>query len=239
MLKSIVAALGFMAVLALVPVQAEEAKNLRVISISGHGEVRVVPDLAVVTVGVTSQAATAREALDANTKSMKALLDTLKKAGIEDRDMATSNFSVSPRIDYNNSGSSSNNQPPKVVGYDVNNMVTITVRKIDDLGELLDVAVSTGSNTINGISFSVSKPDDMLTEARKLAVRDARSKAETYAAAGGFKLGNIVSLSEGTAYQPPMPYMAKAARAEAADAVPIAQGEQSLTIDVSINYEIK
>ncbi len=106
MLKSIVAALGFMAVLALVPVQAEEAKNLRVISISGHGEVRVVPDLAVVTVGVTSQAATAREALDANTKSMKALLDTLKKAGIEDRDMATSNFSVSPRIDYNNSGSS-------------------------------------------------------------------------------------------------------------------------------------
>jgi uncharacterized protein len=239
MLKSIVAALGFMAVLALVPVQAEEAKNLRVISISGHGEVRVVPDLAVVTVGVTSQAATAREALDANTKSMKALLDTLKKAGIEDRDMATSNFSVSPRIDYNNSGSSSNNQPPKVVGYDVNNMVTITVRKIDELGELLDVAVSTGSNTVNGISFSVSKPDDMLTEARKLAVRDARSKAETYAAAGGFKLGNIVSLSEGTAYQPPMPYMAKAARAEAADAVPIAQGEQSLTIDVSINYEIK
>jgi uncharacterized protein len=237
MLKSIVAALGLLAVLAMVPVQAEEAKNLRVISISGHGEVRAVPDLAVVTIGVTSQATTAREALDVNTKAMKALLETLKKAGIEDRDLATSNFSVGPRVDYNNS--SSNNQPPKVVGYDVNNMVTVTVRKIEDLGELLDVAVSTGSNTINGISFSVSKPDAMLTEARKLAVSDARAKAETYAAAGGFKLGNVLSLSEGTSYQPPMPYMAKAARAEAADAVPIAQGEQALTIDVSITYEIQ
>jgi uncharacterized protein len=78
-----------------------------------------------------------------------------------------------------------------------------------------------------------------LTEARKLAVSDARAKAETYAAAGGFKLGNVVSLSEGTSYQPPMPYMAKAARAEAADAVPVAQGEQALTIDVSITYEIQ
>jgi uncharacterized protein len=238
MLKSIVSALGILgvlAILAVVPVQAEGAKILRTISISGHGEVRAVPDLAVVSIGVSTQAATAREALDINTKSMKILIDTLKKAGIDNRDIATSNFSVGPRVDYN----SSNSQPPKVVGYDVNNMVTITVRNIEDLGELLDVAVSTGSNTINGISFSVSKPEAMLTEARKAAVADARSKAETYAAAGGFKLGSIVTLNEGASYQPPTPYLAKAARAEAADAVPIAQGEQSLTIDVSITYEIQ
>jgi uncharacterized protein len=128
---------------------------------------------------------------------------------------------------------------PKIVGYDVNNMVTITVRKIDDLGELLDVAVSTGSNSINGVSFSVSKPEAMLNDARKAAVADARAKAEVYAAAGGLTLGNIVTLNEGTAYQPPMPYMAKSARAESADAVPIAQGEQALSIDVSVTYEIK
>jgi uncharacterized protein len=237
MLKSIVAAFYVLVVLAVLPVQAEGAKILRTISISGHGEVRVVPDLAMVSVGVSTQAASAREALDANTKSMKALIDTLKKAGIEDRDMATSNFSVGPRVDYD-SGKSSN-QPPKIVGYDVNNMVTITVRKIEDLGELLDVAVSTGSNTINGISFGVSKPDAMLTEARKAAVADARSKAEIYAAAGGFKLGNIITLNEGVSYQPPPPYLAQSARAKSDDAVPIAQGEQSLTIDVSITYEIQ
>lgn len=235
MLKSIVAAVWILCVLAALPAQAEGAKILRSISISGHGEVRAVPDLAVVSIGVTSQGATARDALDTNTKSMKALLETLKKAGIDARDMTTSNFSVGPRLDYSNN----NGQPPKVVGYDVNNMVTVTVRNIDDLGELLDVAVSTGSNTVNGISFSVSKPDDMLMEARKSAVADARAKAEIYAAAGGFKLGNIMSLNEGTAYQPPMPYMVKSARAEAADAVPIAQGEQALSIDVSITYEIQ
>jgi uncharacterized protein len=235
MLKSIVAVLALTAVLASCPVQAEEAKMLRTVSISGHGEVRVVPDLAVVSVGVTTQGQSARDALDGNTKAMKALLDTLKKAGIEDRDMATSNFSVGPRLDYGNN----DGKPPKTVGYDVNNMLTVTVRKIEDLGELLDVAVTTGSNTINGISFSVSKPDGHVTEARKAAVADARSKADTYASAGGFKIGNILSINEGTAYQPPMPYMAKSARAEASDAVPIAQGEQALSVDVSITYEIK
>ena len=230
-----VIALALLAVLFVSPVFAEDSKLIRTISISGHGEIRAVPDLAVVSIGVTSQGESARDALDVNTKSMKALLDTLKGAGIDARDMATSNFSVGPRLDYGNN----NGQPPKVVGYDVNNMVTVTVRKIEDLGGLLDVAVTTGSNTINGVSFSVSKPDSMLDEARKAAVVDARHKADIYAAAGGFTLGNIISLSEGTAYQPPTPYMVKSARSEASDAVPIAQGEQTLSIDVSIAYEIK
>lgn len=235
MLKSLCVAVGLLAVLAFNPAIAEEAKILRSISISGHGEVRAVPDLAVISIGVTTQGNAAREALDANTKAMKTLLDTLKKAGVDARDMATSNFSVGPRLDYGNN----NGQLPKVVGYDVNNMVTLTVRKIEDLGELLDVAVSTGSNTINGISFSISKPDAMLTDARKAAVLDARSKAQTYAAAGGFKLGNVVNVSEGTAYQPPVAYAAKAERAQSADAVPIAQGEQALAVDVNITYEIE
>lgn len=234
MLKSMFAALAVLAAVAVSPVLAEEAKLNRLITISGQGEVRAVPDLAVVSIGVTTQGQSAREALDANTKAMNALFDMLKKAGIDTKDLATSNFSVGPRYDYGN-----NTQPPKVLGYDVNNMVTVTVRKIDDLGELLDVAVSSGSNTINGISFSVSKPEAMLDEARKSAVADARRKAEIYAAAGGFKLGNIVSLSEGVNMPQPAPYMTKAARAEGAADVPIAQGEQTLTVDVSITWDIK
>ncbi len=235
MFKSFAVALGILTVLAMAPAQAEESKILRSITISGHGEVRAVPDIAVVSVGVTTQASTARDALDGNTKTMQALLETLKKAGLESRDMTTSNFSVGPRLDYGNN----NGQPPKVVGYDVNNMLTITVRKIDDLGDLLDLAVSTGSNTINGIGFNISKPDTLLTDARIAAVKDARKKAETYASAGGFKLGNVVSITEGTAYQPPITYTAKAERSEASDAVPIAQGEQALSVDVSMTFEIK
>jgi uncharacterized protein len=233
MLKALFASLALFAAVHTTPVVAEEAKMVRTISISGHGEARAVPDLAIISIGVTTQGESARDALDGNTKSMTALMDMLRKSGIEARDIATSNFSVGPRYEYKD------NQLPKVVGYDVNNMVTITVRKIEDLGGLLDVAVSSGSNTINGISFSVSKPDAMLDDARKEAVADARRKAEIYAAAGGFNLGNIVSLSEGVAMPQPVGYMTKATRAEAADAVPIAQGEQALTVDVSVTYEIK
>jgi uncharacterized protein len=232
MLKVLFASLALFAAVHTAPVVAEEAKMDRTISISGHGEARAVPDLAIISIGVTTQGESARDALDGNTKSMTALIDMLRKSGIEARDIATSNFSVGPRYEYKD------NQLPKIMGYDVNNMVAITVRKIEDLGGLLDVAVSSGSNTINGISFSVSKPDTMLDDARKEAVADARRKAEIYAAAGGFNLGNIVSLSEGVAMPPPVGYMTKASRSEAADAVPIAQGEQVLTVDISVTYEI-
>jgi uncharacterized protein len=234
MLK-LVAVLSTLAMFAAAPSLAEEAKLVRSISISGHGETRAVPDLAVISVGVTTQSLTAREALDGNTKAMTALMETLKGAGVEAKDMATSNFSVGPRYDYGNN----NAQPPKVVGYDVNNMLTVTLRNIDTLGTVLDQAVSAGSNTINGITFSVSKPEAALDDARKAAVLDARRKAEIYASAGSFKLGDIISLTEGEAYQPPMQYMAKAARSESAGDVPIAQGEQSLSVDVNITYTIK
>jgi uncharacterized protein len=233
MLKVLSAVLALVAVLTVSPVSAEELKLNRMISVSGHGEVSAAPDLATVTIGVFSPADTAREALDANSKAMTKLIDVLKKAGVEAKDMTTSNFNVGPRYDYNN-----NSQPPKVVGYDVNNSVTVIVRKVDDLGNLLDVAVSAGSNQINGVAFSVSKPEEMLDAARKDAVADARRKAEVYAAAGGFKLGDIISLSEGPPAGPqPILYQTRAK--EAADAVPIAQGEQTLSIDVQVTYTIK
>jgi uncharacterized protein len=232
MLKTVVAVLALITAFAVSPAFAEESKLVRSISVSGHGEVRVVPDTATVTIGVVSSAATAREALDANNNAMTALMAALQKAGIDARDMTTSNFSVGPRYDYNNAA-----QPPKLLGYDVNNSVTVVARKIDDLGGLLDVAVSSGSNQINGVAFSVSKPNAALDEARKLAVADARQKAEIYAAAGNFKLGQILSLSEGVNVAPP-PYLAQNARAADA-AVPIAQGEQALSVDVNVSYGIE
>ncbi len=213
----------------------KSARLLRTVSVSGHGEVLAVPDLASVSVGVTSFADTARAALSANNKTMADLRSLLKEAGIAERDTSTSNFAINPRYDYGQGGT----QPPKIVGYDVTNTVTITARKIDTLGDLLDKAVSAGSNQIFGISFAISKPDDMLDEARKLAVADARRKAEIYASASAVKLGAILSIVENGGILPPVPMMAKALRAEAASDVPIAQGEQTLAVDVSIVWEIK
>ena len=155
---------------AMQPAFAEEAKLLRSISLSGHGEVRAVPDVAQISIGVTSSGLTAREALTSNTSAMKALMALLGTSGIDGKDIATSNFSVGPRYDYGQNGAT----PPKIVGYDVNNMVTVVVRKLDSLGAVLDAAVTAGSNQIQGISFSISKPDAMLDEARKDALADAR-----------------------------------------------------------------
>ena len=235
MLKCLLATLAA-AVLILTPAMAEENKLTRMISISGHGEVRAVPDLATVSLGVMTTAATAQEALASNTKAMTDLLTVLKQQGVAERDTATSNFNVQPRYDYGQGGT----QPPKVVGYDVSNTVTVIARKIESLGDLLDKAVGAGSNQIFGIGFSVSKLDALVDTARKNAVADARRKAEIYAAAGGFTLGDIISLSEGGGYQPPMPMVIKSAMAaDGAGAVPVAQGEQALSVDVSIVWAIK
>ncbi len=236
MFKSLIAASALtLAVASLTPALADDDKPSRSISLSGHGEVRLAPDLAIVTVGVMSSAATAREALDGNTKSMATIMAALKDAQIEMRDIQTSNFMVNPRYDY----SQNNAQPPKVVAYDVSNNVTVTVRKLESLGVVLDQVVSSGSNQINGVMFQVSKPEAATDEARKLAVADARRKADIYAAASGVTLGQIMSLSEGGGYQPPVPVF-KSMRAESVSAdVPISQGEQAIAVDVNITWEIK
>ena len=216
------------------PAFAEGGKMPRIISLSGHGEVRATPDIAYVTSGVVTQGATAAEALAANTKAMTDLFAALKDSGIEDRDVQTSNFSVQPRYDF------SNNQAPKMVGYDVSNNVTVTLRKVDTLGALLDRMVQSGSNQISGISFDVSKPDDAMDEARKLATEDATRKAKVYAKAMGIELGNVMQVSEGSAAQPPMPMVRSTMmKADAAPPVPMAAGEQTLAVDVNVIWEIK
>ena len=217
------------------PALAEDMKLVRSISIAGHGEVRGRPDLAIVTIGVLRTADTAREALDANNAAMIEIMVALKAAGIEAGDIQTTNFSVNPRYNYGASGS----EPPKVGGYDVANNVTITVRKLETLGTVLDKAVSTGSNQINGVMFSFAKPEPMQDEARKLAVADARRKAELYLAAAGASLGQVINISEGVAYQPPMPTMVKAGASDRAESVPVAEGEQAVAADVNIVWEIK
>ena len=125
-MRSILSAAALTFALFATPAFAEEMKIPRTISLTGHGEVRMAPDMVTITVGVLSQGNTASEALTANTASMNAVFDALKSGGVETKDIQTSNFMVQPRYDYNN-----NTQPPKLVGYDVSNNVMITLRQID------------------------------------------------------------------------------------------------------------
>lgn len=214
------------------PVIAAEAKLSRTIAMTGHGEVRMAPDRAVVSAGVQSTAETAQAAVAANSEAMNRIFAKLKEAGIADKLVQTSNFTVQPRYDYGN------NTQPKLVGYDVINMVSVTVEDLTKIGGLLDALVAAGSNQINGISFFVSRPEKALDEARKLAVQDARRKAGVYTSAAAVALGDVLSISEGVNYPPPMPMVAGMEAKTAAD-TPIATGEQALTVDVNIVWEIK
>lgn len=227
------AILGLLA--AVSPALADGGKMPRIISLTGHGEVRSTPDIAFITTGVVSQGATAADALAANTKAMTDLFAALKDAGLEDKDIQTSNFSVQPRYDF------SNGQAPKLVGYEVSNNVTIKLKKIDTMGALLDKLVQTGSNQITGVSFDVSKPEEAMDQARKLATQDATRKAKLYAQAMGIELGNVMQVSEGSAAAaPPVPFVRGAAMMKAdAAPVPVAAGEQTLAVDVNVIWEIK
>ena len=237
MLRPILAAAALLSMLATAPAMARAAGLPSLLSLTGHGEVKVAPDMATVSVGVVSQGANAAAALADNTKAMTAVMAALKSAGIADKDIQTAGFSVQPRYEYGNNG-----QAPKLVGYDTTSSFDIAVRQLDRTGALLDVLVRAGSNQVSGIAFQVSEPDAALDEARRRAVADAKRKASVYAKAMGVGLGAVSQISEGAVYRPPGPMRMRVvgAEPEMADApAPIAAGEQTLSVDVNVTWEIR
>jgi len=206
----------------------------RTFSVSGHGEARAAPDIAMVSTGVRTQGATAKEALQRNTAAMSEVFKAIKALGIADKDVQTSNFSVQPIYEPYREGQVN---PQRIVGYQVFNQVTATVRDLARLGEALDTFVSAGSNELQGISFSIDKADPLRDEARTAAIKDALHKAEIMTKAAGVKLGRLVTMSESGGGRP-MP-AAPMAMARAEKSVPIAAGEQVLDADVQLTYEIE
>jgi len=210
------------------------------ITIEGRGEVRAAPDMATINSGVTTQAATAREALDANTAAMSELIEALKESGIEARDIQTSGFSVNPNYVYSDARDDMGySLPPRINGYQVSNSVTVVVRDLEQLGAILDQSVTVGANTVNGVSFSVADPSSLLDEARRAAFADARAKAELYADVAGAELGELESISERQDFNGPQPYpmYARAEMQSAAD-VPVEAGEMSFAITVNVAWDL-
>jgi uncharacterized protein YggE len=218
----------------------------RTISVSGTGKVRTAPDLADVSVGVISSAATARDALAANTEAMTAVQAVLKERGVAEKDIQTVNISIQPRYSQPpqpRPGQAPREFVPKIVGYDVTNSVQITARDLKKLGTILDAVVQSGANQMYGISFRVNEPEKLLDLARKQAMADAKRKAELLAGEAGVVVGPPISISEsgGYAFPAPMPMYAKAMAGApmAAAPTPVAAGEQELSISVAVTYELK
>lgn len=232
--KALAVALAITATALVAPAQAEQKPAT--LTLQGRGEISVTPDMAVVTTRVVTMAQTAPEALQDNTAAMTKVIADLKAAGVDDKDLQTSGFSISPRYD---DPDDRKGRPPKIVGYDVSNGVTAKIRDLNELGIILEAVVASGANSIGGISFTVSDTTAKLDQARQAAVADARRKAELLTAAAGVKLGRVLSIAEGS-IAAPRPYAVRMekAMALAAAPVPVEAGEETLSATVSIVWEL-
>lgn len=212
-------------------------RPLRTIALSGTGEVQARPDTARVNAGVVTEGKDARSALSANTEAMTALFKSLKDMGIADRDMQTRNFNIAPRYaPYNRSQPIREN---RIIGYRVTNSVAVRVRDLESLGPLLDRLAGAGANQISGISFYVDKAQNLMDEARRRAIADARRKAELYATEAGAKLKRILTIREGGVRPGPQPVFRAMAAKDSAESVPVARGEQTISASVSVTYELE
>jgi uncharacterized protein YggE len=223
-----------------VPAFADSTPAPATISITGEGKVMAAPDIAFVTIGVTTDNKAARDALTENTRSMTNLMATLAAASIDPKDIQTSGFSVSPQYVYPEREANGVQAPPHIASYQVQNGVTVKVRKLEALGTILDQVVTVGANTINSVSFSVDDTTKLLEEARKAAYADAETKAKTYAGAAGIGLGRILSISENQGAPVPEAYADVRAMAPMASApVPVAAGQLTYSISVSVQWEFE
>lgn len=205
------------------------------ISVTGEARISVPPDLAQIDAGVTSEAKSAREASDANNAAMGKVLLAVKGAGIDEKDYQTSRLSLQP--EYSNAKSSGS--AATIAGYRAGNRVTIRLHDITKVANVIDALVTAGANEIGGINFMVSQASKLLDDAREQAIADARRKAEIYAKAAGVTLGPPVSISEEGAAEPLFRARVMGGKIAAAAPVPIAQGEETLSITVGVTWAIK
>jgi uncharacterized protein YggE len=211
------------------------------ILVNGQGSAEIAPDMAVLQLTVTREADTAREALDANSAAMAQVIKALRAEGVAERDLQTNNFSIQPKYVYPPQKPQGENQTPRIVGYTVRNGLAVRVRDLSKLGAVMDQAVTLGVNEGGNILFSNDDPSAAIEQARSAAVKDAMARAKTLAAAAGVKLGRVLEISEQSFMPAPAPMM----RAEmmmaapAADAVPVAAGESSYQVTVSLSYAIE
>jgi uncharacterized protein YggE len=238
-MRLIKAAAAFAVMATFAPMAVAQEPNVAVpavqgtlLNVSAEGKSEGRPDMATINLGVTTEGQTAQAALAENARRMTALTQALRRAGVAERDIQTSNVSVFPQQQYREG------QAPLITGYQANNTVTAKVRNVNNTGRVIDAAVAAGGNTVHGVSFSYQDPDAQLDAARRDAIREARRRAELYANVLGMRVHRIVAVSEGGGYAPPIPMPME--RMAASDAsTPISPGEIETRVSVSVTFELR
>lgn len=204
------------------------------LDIAASGEVTRVPDIAVISTGVVTRAATATAAIQQNANRMERVRAALRRAGIDDKDIQTSSISLNPDYVY------VERQPPRLTGYQASNQVSVRFRDIRKTGEILDALVAEGANQINGPTLTIDKPEAALDEARLRALAAGRARADLYARGLGMRVVRLLSVSESGGYAPPpMPMYARAEMAAQDASTKIDPGEQKVSVSVAMSFELQ
>ncbi|WP_132999632.1 SIMPL domain-containing protein [Luteimonas arsenica] len=211
---------------------AQAISDGTLLSVSAQGEASRAPDIATASAGVVTQAADAGAAMRENAAKMKQVMDAIRAAGVADRDVQTSGINIHPTYRH------VDNEEPRITGYSASNTVNLKVRDIAKLGEVLDALVASGANNVNGPSFGIDQPEAVYDEARRKALEQARGRADMYAKTLGLRVRRIVSISEGGGFQPPQPMYAMRAAAMDSGSTPVAPGENTLTANLDVVFEL-
>jgi len=207
------------------------------IQIGGYGKVSATPDLAQASLGITTDGAKVADIQTQNTQKMNAIVAAVKAMGVEDKDIQTSNYSIYPKYDYSNG-------KQNIVGYTVSQNVTVKIRKLETVGDVLGKAGELGANQVNGLNFTIDDPTTLQAQARDKALADARTKADEVANKLGLHIVKVVTFSESSnSPTPPMPYAydmkVEAANAGGASAPSVQSGSLDVESNVAVTYEVQ
>jgi hypothetical protein len=209
------------------------AKSTRSMNVSGSGQVSLVPDLASISIGVRTEADEVTDALSGNTDKANTISDILADYGVAKEDIKTSNFNVYPSDRYDP-------MTGEIIShyFVVENTVIVTVRDLSKLGEILSATVNAGANSIYGISFDIEDRETAISQARELAIQDAKAQAQSIATAAGVDLGDLLSINV-YGVSSPVTYYDSKGGFYSTNSVPVSAGKLTITIECSLTYELK
>lgn len=207
------------------------------ITVNGQGKISLKPNIAIANIGVDITTVSLTDATTQANSEMTAVIDKLKSMGIDEKDIQTTNYNLYPITQQGPKPDGSGT--PGITGYRVSNQVRVTIRKIADLGKVLDAAVGAGANNIYGVSFAVDDLTPYQQQARAAAIKDAQDKATQLAKAANIQLGSVIAISEGTQVPSPIRVASTAFATSGASDVPVQTGEMQITVDVNVRFGIK
>lgn len=229
----VVLASGLLATPAFAQVTPTGSPQVPIIIVEGQASRDIVPDMAVITLGITTDRPSAADAARENAKAARVLVGEIAASGIAERDIETTQATLSPVYD-----SPRNGEAPRVAGFRASNAVQIKVRKLDTAGELAGRLLDKGANTLQGVDFTVSDPEPVLDALRAEATKDARRRAEIYAGAAGAKLGRLLEIRPADAAQPQRAFKLRSAMDSAPVSMPLEAGTETLEARVSVTWAL-